>query len=186
MRKVVVGIAVLGAVLVVSVYAFAAHIAPLADTPEPVFTVEHDIEIPASAQEIWSVLTDFEAYPEWNPYVVFIEGGDEDGVKIGDVITLTIVEGNFPDSLTLSPTITRLKDRRTFGWHGTLAVAGLHETDHYFEIEPLPGGRTRFHHAEEFRGWLPALMNSEEQLAPTREAFRLMNEALAKRVIDLR
>ncbi len=34
---------------------------------------------------------------------------------------------------------------------------------------------------EEFRGWLPGWMDSEEHRAPTREAFQAMDLALAAR-----
>ena len=177
------GAALLG--LAGGVFAFASYIEPLAEEQEPLFTIEHDIAIDASADEVWKVLTDFGSYPEWNPYIRFIEGDADGELEIGDTITIEITQENFA-SLRLQPTIARFKERRTLGWHGTILVPGFHETDHYFEIEPQPDGRSHLHHAEEFRGWLAGLMDAEEQRAPTRDAFRAMNEALAERVVSLR
>lgn len=185
MRMFLIGTALAVLVVVAGTFAFASYVEPLADAQDPVFTVEHDIMINASADEVWKVLTDFESYPDWNPYVRFIEGDADGELEIGDTITIEITQANF-DSLRLQPTIARFKERRTLGWHGTLLFPGLHETDHYFEIQPQPDGRSRLHHAEEFRGWLVGLMDSEEQKAPTRNAFRAMNEALAERVFSLR
>lgn len=182
MRKLLTGIAVAGVALAISTFAFAQYVEPLASTEQPVFTIEHDIAIAASASEVWAVLTDFAAYPDWNPYVIFAEGE----LAMGETITITIVQENFPAPLTLHPEVARFKERRTLGWHGSVLFPGLHETDHYFEIDRLPDGRSRLHHAEEFRGWIPRLTHTEEMIAPTRTAFRLMNEALAKRVENLR
>ena len=32
------------------------------------------IEINASAERVWRILTDFEAYPQWNPFIKEISG----------------------------------------------------------------------------------------------------------------
>ncbi len=34
------------------------------------FEIDHDIEIQAPAEAVWAVITDFDRYPEWNPFVV--------------------------------------------------------------------------------------------------------------------
>ncbi len=36
--------------------------------------IEREIEIDASDEEVWDILSDFKAYPEWNPYITYIEG----------------------------------------------------------------------------------------------------------------
>ena len=32
-------------------------------------SLDTDVEIDASAERVWSVLADFDAYPEWNPFI---------------------------------------------------------------------------------------------------------------------
>ena len=36
--------------------------------------ISTEIEISASDEEVWQVLSDFDAYPEWNPFIKTIEG----------------------------------------------------------------------------------------------------------------
>ena len=45
-------------------------------------SVETEIVIPASSEEIWSVLTDAEGNKEWNPVLIPLQGKIKDGAKI--------------------------------------------------------------------------------------------------------
>ncbi len=156
----------------------AVHLRVLAASPEPVFVIERDLEIAASPQAVWRVLTDFEAYPDWNPYVLAVDGD----ATPGETIAITILQENWPKPLTVHPRIVTVNPPRELRWHGSPLMTGFLETDHYFQLEELGPNRTRLHHAEEFRGWLARRMDDEEHHAPTRNAFQAMNDALANRV----
>ena len=39
-------------------------------------------EIDASPEDVWQVLTDFDAYPEWNPFIRSIQGNPEVGSRL--------------------------------------------------------------------------------------------------------
>jgi hypothetical protein len=84
------------------------------------------------------------------------------------------------------PAVTRLNVDREFGWHGTLGPPGFHETDRYFQMEPLGSHGTRLHHAEEFRGWLAWFLKSEAQADEIQQAFQIMNANLKARVEAVR
>ena len=158
--------------------AFVAYLSALARSPEPVFTIGHEQEIDASPEQVWGVLTDFAAYPDGNPYVLQLEGE----LALGATLSLTILQRNWDEPLTLHPRLSRLDPPRAFGWQGSVGLPGLHETDHHFLREALPGGRTRLLQREEFRGWLPGWMDSESHRSPTRDAFAAMDAALAARL----
>ena len=38
------------------------------------YQIETEIEIAASPERIWSILMDFSAYPEWNPFIRSLSG----------------------------------------------------------------------------------------------------------------
>lgn len=158
------------------------YLRSLASAPEPVFTIEHEIEIDAPLQDVWDVLTAFDTYGEWNPYVLRLEGD----LEPGQPFALQITQANWAKPLTLHPTLVALDPTRGLAWHGTAVVTGFLETDHSLRLEAIDANRTRLRHAEEFRGWLAYRMNHEKHHQHTRTAFRAMNEALAARVVATR
>ncbi len=44
--------------------------------------VQSEITINATPGQVWAVLTDFAAYPDWNPFISRIEGSLEVGRKL--------------------------------------------------------------------------------------------------------
>lgn len=133
------------------------------------------IEINASPETVWSILSDFESYPDWNPFVVSIEGDLAPGGKLKTKIALP---GRKP--MMFRPQITSLMPLKVFSWLGRFLIPGLFDGEHFFEIEELGEGRLRLVHREEFSGILvPLLWRSLER--PTRSGFELMNQALKNR-----
>jgi hypothetical protein len=148
----------------------------------PLFTIEHSLEMAGTAGQVWSVLLDFPAYAEWNPYVLAISGVAAEGSDLEVVIQ----QSNWPQPLTVRPVVARVEVERVFHWRGSVGGGGVLDTDHSFHIEPVDqaepvGAAVRFVQREEFRGSLAEnLQEAAEEF--TREAFRAMNEALAVRV----
>ena len=44
--------------------------------------IRTEIQINASASAVWNVLTDFRAYPDWNPFMVYLKGKPAVGERI--------------------------------------------------------------------------------------------------------
>ena len=44
--------------------------------------IETETIIPASPEQIWDILTDFESYPEWNPMILEVTGKPVIGAKL--------------------------------------------------------------------------------------------------------
>lgn len=132
-----------------------------------------EIIINASAQKVWSILTDFEKFPEWNPMVVSIEGKEEVGAQ------LTVALKNGSSTSTFQPKVVVFEKEKAFEWLGHLPL-GMFNGRHQFKVEKLSDSQVKFVHREDFSGWLSGLimrMIGEQ----TRQGFIAMNEALKKR-----
>lgn len=134
-----------------------------------------DVEIDAPPTRVWTVLTDFEAYDEWNPFLRIV---GRPNVGSRPQVRLTPPSGR---GMTFRPEVTAAEPNREFRWVGHLYLSGLFDGEHRFVLEPLDGGeRTRFVHGETFSGVLagPLLRVSGDD---TRAGFEAMNEALKRR-----
>ncbi len=149
-----------------------------ADAP-PLYTIEAEMVLPAGIDRSWQVLTDFKAYPEWNPYVPRAEGEFTKGGQL----SFTIIDGNFAEPLDLTATFETIDPPDGFNWVGTLGMRGLHDTRHGFSLAAIDPNNTRLRHYEEFRGLLAWLMpGREERVRKTKAAFESMNAALRDRL----
>ncbi len=140
-----------------------------------------EIEIDADPDTVWAVLTDFQAYPDWNPFINPIEGDAALGSRLG--VRLRPPEGR---GITMKPAVTVNEPGKAFGWLGRLGgVPHLFDGAHRFELEPIEGGRrTRFVQSERFRGILLPLVR-RSVLPPTLRGFEAMNRALADRAVTV-
>ncbi|HMI90065.1 MAG TPA: SRPBCC domain-containing protein [Polyangiales bacterium] len=135
-----------------------------------------EIEIAAPPAKVWAILTDFAAYPSWNPFVVSLEGALAQGAPL-------VARMRPPGSaraMTFKPHVTALEAEKRFAWFGTLPIPGLFGGEHGFELIALGPDRVRFVHGEKFRGLLIPLLRKSLDGA-TRAGFVAMNEALKKR-----
>ncbi|MBE9191209.1 SRPBCC domain-containing protein [Gloeocapsopsis crepidinum LEGE 06123] len=133
------------------------------------------IEINASATTVWNVLTDFDEYPQWNPFIRFASGEVKKGARLE--VQLQRPGGNI---MTFRPTVLVAEPEREFRWLGQLLLSGIFNGEHYFQIEPLGSDRIRFIHGEIFSGILvPFLAKSLD--TKTKIGFEKMNQALKAR-----
>jgi hypothetical protein len=133
-----------------------------------------EIEIDAPPERVWRVLTAFDAYPEWNPFIRSIEGDPEVGSRLR-----VRIEPPGSRGMTFKPTVQAAEPARELRWLGRLFVPGLMDGEHRLALEPLDGGRSRFIQSERFSGVLVGLLG--RMLAATEQGFKQMNEALKRR-----
>jgi hypothetical protein len=133
--------------------------------------IETVIEIDATPERIWQVLTDFEDHPRWNPFIQSIEGEKVPGRKIA-----VFIKPPGSNGMVFRPVILKFNPCREFRWKGKLGITGIFDGEHYFILEPISDSQTRFIHGEQFSGILVKLMGNT--LEKTREGFTLMNDAL--------
>ena len=134
-----------------------------------------EIEIEAPPERIWSILTEFDKFPEWNPFIREISGRIEQGQKLG--VTLHPSGGR---TLKMSPTLLTVEPSKELRWIGHLGVPGLFDGQHIFELKPTGSAKTIFVQREQFGGillpFLTGMLRGE-----TARGFSEMNEALKKR-----
>jgi hypothetical protein len=135
-----------------------------------------DIDINAQADEVWRVLVDFPAYPDWNPFIRRISGRLAPGARL----SVYIQSGEKPGR-TFRPVVRSLEPGRTLCWLGHVVLPGIFDGEHCFTIEPIGPTRVRFVQRERFGGLLvPILWGAVER--DTKRGFEAMNVALKARV----
>ena len=135
-----------------------------------------EVEVEASPERVWEVLTDFAAYRQWNPFIV--EGAGQ-AVPGGRLELRMRLPGRRPT--TFRPVVLEAEPARRLRWLGRLLVPGLFDGEHSFTLEPTGPGRVRVVQREEFRG--PAARPILAMIGkPTLAGFQQMNQALKARV----
>jgi hypothetical protein len=142
--------------------------------------IRTETTIRGTADEVWDVLTDFRRYGEWHPGTSEIEGRAEVGSRLRVVFSL-----NGGRRMTMRPTVLVAEPGREFRWLGHLLVPGLFDGEHRFEIHEDEPGVVRFVQGERFRGLLVPFLRRMIEV-DTVATFRAVNEALARRVVELR
>ena len=137
--------------------------------------IRAEIEIDASADRVWRVLTDFVAYSEWNSVIPQISGKAEAGARL-----MVHVQPRGGLGVTFRPTVLRSELGRELRWQAKLLLSGLFSGQHSFIIEPFGRNQVRFVQREVFSGLLVLpfmfLMKSS-----VRQVFEDMNKALKAR-----
>ncbi len=124
---------------------------------------------------VWRVLTDFASYPDWNPFILSIEGKPWVGTRLS-------VEIRPPGrkSMRFSPMVLRVAKDHELRWIGRVLIAGLFDGEHRFTIIP-EGDGSRFVQAEVFTGLLVPVVDLTGTFRATHLGFLLMNRALRER-----
>ena len=134
-----------------------------------------EIDINASGERVWRVLTDFSAYGEWNPFITSISGEVRRGARLK-----VRVQPSGGRGMTFRPTVLAADRNRELRWVGRLLFPGIFDGEHAFLITPLENGGVRLRQQETFRGLLVPLLRRLLD-GQTRAGFEAMNRALKER-----
>jgi hypothetical protein len=135
-----------------------------------------EIEIQASSERVWQVLTDLEHFSQWNPFIRSAKGE----LKVGSQIEI-LIQPPDASAMKFRPHVLKVEPNREFRWLGNLLIPGLFDGEHIFIIDSLSENKVIFRHFEQFRGILiPLLWKSLDTNA--RQGFNEMNTALKKLV----
>lgn len=120
---------------------------------------------------------DFDAFPEWNPFIRHIRGNPEVGARLDVEIGASGTRG-----MRFRPKVTTVVPNREFRWMGRVGVRGLFDGQHIFELKPPSSLGTRFVQRERFRGLFVRFLARRLE-KDVRRGFDEMNRALRNRAI---
>jgi hypothetical protein len=133
-----------------------------------------EVEIAACPSRVWAVLTDFAAYPSWNPFIASIEGDLRSGARLRVAVSLhdgTELRWRSRVRVCVPPSELR--------WTACRWLPNLLSLEHLFLLKPAGEGRTRLVHGEDLSGWLLEYLG--DRITLTVRGMVHMNEALKAR-----
>lgn len=133
------------------------------------------INIDATPERVWQVLSDFGSYPQWNPFIVSAEGEAEPDSRL--VLRMQPVGAR---GVTLRPTVVEATPGRRLRWVGRFGMPGIFDAEHLFTITRRDEGGVRLSQDERFTGVLVPFMGRSLD-RHTQPAFEAMNAALKHR-----
>jgi hypothetical protein len=137
-------------------------------------TIKTAVDIAASPEMVWRVLTYFPDYPKWNPLVVSIHGSLAPGQRLK-------IQARRPQGreYKFSPLVVKVIPASELRWRRRRLIEGIFDRELAYLIVPNGIKGVRFIQREHFSGFLaPLIMHfiSEKTL----KAFNLMNLALKR------
>ncbi|MER5885299.1 SRPBCC domain-containing protein [Streptomyces sp. NPDC001941] len=137
-------------------------------------TISTTVDIDATPQTVWEVLSDLSGYQDWNPFIREAQGT----VAPGERLRLKL----FPAAgrpIAMSPKVLVADAGRELRWIGHLLIPGVFDGEHHFRLAPGPSGGTRVEHGERFSGILVPFTG--KIIANTEHDFARLNAALKER-----
>jgi hypothetical protein len=130
-----------------------------------------EIEIQASPDKVWQVLTNLDKYPEWNPFIHHAIGK----AKVGEKVDITVSSGS--KEMTLHCIVVKVEPNKELRWKYHVLLPALFRGEHSFIIKPIGNNKVRFVDQEIFNG---LLVSSQTKNIDTnsRQGFEAMDKAL--------
>jgi len=106
-----------------------------------------EIKINARPDKVWQILTNFNDYPQWNPFIISISGEPIIGKKIHATIQPIGSSG-----MKFNPKVLQFTTNKELRWIGTLGISRIFDGEHTFKLIDNGDGTTSFLQYERFRG----------------------------------
>lgn len=142
--------------------------------------IRSETTIQGTPNDVWAVLSDFGSYGEWNPGMGEVQGEAKAGTRL--TIRFTLDGGR---TRTMEPTVLVAEPGRELRWLGRFLLPWVFDGEHRFEIHEVAPGSVTFVQAERFKGLLVPFLKKLIEV-DTATTFVKVNEALARRVVELR
>lgn len=136
-------------------------------------TFHAEIEIPATPEEVWSVLTDEAGYRHWNPLLVPSSGE----IAPGNEIVYQMTQPNGKQS-EFKSSVLRVEETRLIKQYAGMPL--ILTADHEWRLEAVEGGTLAIQH--EVDNGIAMLFWDSSWVQPS---YERVNEALRARVLEL-
>ena len=73
--------------------------------------LNNEVEINASAERVWQLLTDFASFPQWNPFIQRVSGEPTTGSRLEVTLQASGAQG-----MTSRPTVMKAEPNRELRW----------------------------------------------------------------------
>ncbi len=134
--------------------------------------IRAEIEINAPAERVWHIITDFAAFPQWNPFIRQISGE----LKVGGKLDVYLLPSG-QRGMRFRPVVLAVEPFRELRWLGRVwSIPKLFDGEHSLTIERLDANRVRFVQQEVFSGILVSVLG--DTLSAAERSFGDMNETL--------
>jgi hypothetical protein len=143
-------------------------------------TVFTEIEIHATAEEVWNVLTDWKHLAEWSTSFVGISA---EKLALGNSFMVYFKNPINGDTLEFERVCTVYEEGMRFGWSGALTAHGLSD-NHIFTVQPTATGSTLFRQEDGIHGPLSKLANVVAK-GHMKKMYEKFNQQLKQRVESL-
>ena len=138
-------------------------------------TISTEILINTSKEKVWNILSDFPAYPDWNPFITEISGELKNGSRLNVVLKIDEKKES-----KFNPELISVIPGEKFCWRGKLVMKGVFDGTHYFILEETEDGKTLLTHGENFQGFLAGFILKRIK-SETLAAFERMNLAMKEK-----
>ena len=130
-----------------------------------------EIEINAPASVVWNILTDFNDFSRWNPFIRKISGKLQEGAQIE-----TFIKPPNSKGMKFRPKILTYAPEMELRWLGNLLIPKLFDGEHSLIIDKINENKVLFIQKERFSGLFVPFFS--ETLKDTEFGFEMMNRAL--------
>ncbi|RNC87869.1 MAG: SRPBCC domain-containing protein [Winogradskyella sp.] len=137
--------------------------------------IKTSIDISASPQVIWNVLTNFTEYEKWNPFLKSVEGD----FKVGEKVKINA------GGMKFRPKVLAYNENKEIRWLGKFIFKGLFDGEHKFIIIDNGDGTSTFKQEEKFSGILVGLFKKKLE-TETKSGFEEMNKKLKELAENLK
>lgn len=132
--------------------------------------IDTSVVIDAPPDEVYAVLTDFERYPEWNPYHIRVVGEPEVGADLE--VRVSRPDGKVVDVPHVE--VFEAVPGEALVWGG--GIEGVFKGEHRFDLAETAEGGTRLSHTEVFAGAFIGFADLPVEVLT--EGYARMNRAL--------